>query len=312
MFAVGLFFLNIPTVFAQSADDKTFEAIRFLSVYDNLEIFDEENADAPHFFTTKNENVKGVVIIAHGLNVLPSKMGTPDSEGSLVKLFLDSGCHVFRVALSGHAGSINKMQTVSPSKWLADAYIQYCAAYIAADKQKLPLYLCAFSLGALVFEDLINEETTTPVRFEKAILFAPAIAINASARALLVLDPFMKDSAIINSMSPAEYRAQRGASLAAYKAVFELEKRIKNNNFANNNISTLVFIDGDDEFISMGGIKNHIKRFNLSAWNVFQVSNAGARINPQYHHLIIDNRCVSAETWQAITNNILKTLETEQ
>jgi hypothetical protein len=189
--------------------------------------------------------------------------------------------------------------------------MQYGAAYIKAEKQQLPLYLCAFSLGALVFEDLMNEETATPVRFEKAILFAPAIAIKTRTRLLLALYPFMKDSTIINSMSAAEYRAQRGASLAAYKAVFELEKRIKIRNFANNNRATLVFIDGDDEFISMGGIQKHINKCNLSRWNIFQVSNAGARIHPPYHHLIIDNRCVSAETWQAITNNIRTFLENE-
>jgi alpha-beta hydrolase superfamily lysophospholipase len=235
-------------------------------------------------------------------------MGSPSAEGSLVKLLLDSGYDVFRVTLKGHAGPPAEMGEASASIWLADAYTQYSAAYTEAEKRKMPLYLCAFSLGALVFEDLMNEETKTPVRFEKAVLFAPAIALRARARALLLADPFVKDSAIINSVSPVEYRAQRGASLAAYKAIFELEKRLERFQFAHNNIETLLFIDPSDELISPGGIQKYISRFALTVWRVIKISNAGAKLKPRYHHLIIDSNCVSAETWDFIASNTLNHL----
>jgi esterase/lipase len=40
-------------------------------------------------------------------------MGTPSSEGTLVKLLLDSGYNVYRVTLKGHNGSIEDMKNVT-------------------------------------------------------------------------------------------------------------------------------------------------------------------------------------------------------
>jgi esterase/lipase len=267
------------------------------------------NDELPHYWETKDKHPKGVIVVAHGLNVKPSKMGAPETEGTLVKFLLDSGYAIYRVTLAGHAGPIKNMQNVIKSDWLSDAYIQYCEAKIAAEHNNLPLYLVGFSLGALVFEYLMNEDTATPVRFEKAILFSPAIAITARAKAVLMLQPFTNDSSIINSVSPEEYRAQRGASMGAYKIVFNMEEKLCDLSFLKNNVDTIIFIDKNDEMISIGTLRSRVSNYKLTNWNVLEISNNGARIKPRYHHLLIDNRCVSPATWQYITNSILDLLE---
>ena len=259
----------------------------------------------PQYWESALPNPRGVVLAAHGLNVKPAKMGGPGAEGTVIKLLLDNGYHVYRVTLKGHGGPIEDMQTVTRQDWLNDAYLQYRTAKTTADAQRLPLYLAAFSLGALVYEVLMNAETPLPVRFEKAVLFSPALAIKSIAKTALWLGPFTNDTSIIKSASPEEYRAQKGTSMSAYKIVFGMEKSLCSASFAKCNINTLIFIDKKDEMISLALLRKRIARYQLSNWQIVEVSNKGAAIKPRYHHLLIDNKCVSAETWQHLSNALL-------
>jgi esterase/lipase len=309
---IFIFYSCIIVTPAIAKENSAFEIVRLMEYkefFPPASNISYTNDELPHYWETSDKKPKGVIVVVHGLNVKPSKMGTPETEGTLVKFLLDSGYNVYRVTLTGHAGSIENMQNVTKSDWLSDAYIQYCEAKIAAERADLSIYLLGFSLGALVFESLMNENTATPVQFEKVILFSPAIAIKTNAKVILMLQPLTNNSSIINSVSPEEYRAQRGASMGAYKNVFSMEEKLRDVSFFKNNVDTIIFIDKNDEMISIGTLKNRIKQYNLTNWNVLEISNKGAVIKPQYHHLLIDNRCVSLATWQYITNSIIGFLE---
>jgi esterase/lipase len=271
-------------------------------------LFNGVSPEDPRFFRTPQPNPQGVVVVAHGLNSKPSKMGSPSAEGTIVKLLLDSGYHVARIALTGHTDSIDDMKSASVSQWLADAYTQYCFAFNAAKAESLPLYLTAFSMGALLYEVLMNEDSGTPVRFEKAVLFSPAVAIRGAAKSVLLLNPVLKDSSVITSLSPASYRAQKGASLGAYKALFNLEERFDDNASVFNNIETLVFIERGDEFISLNELERKISRFDFSQWRIQEVSNNGSKLTPKYRHLIIDSDCVSEDTWGMMSEAVMEHL----
>ncbi|MCL2176025.1 MAG: alpha/beta hydrolase [Treponema sp.] len=259
------------------------------------------------YFKTAVFPVKGIMIIVHGLNTNPSKMGDNNTDGTLVKLFLDEGYHVYRVILPGHGGSIEEMQNINSRDWINSALLQYREAAEIARENNIPIYLTAFSLGALVYFNLINIED---VEFRRTILFAPAVAIKRVARTgIITADIFLSDNAIIKSRAPIEYRAQKGVSISAYRALFELEDNLHKNNFVNCNIPSLVLIDPKDEFISINKLKKLISNFNLSNWKIITVSGAGAEITPNYHHLIIDNKCVSQLTWNNIHERIVKFLD---
>jgi len=255
------------------------------------------------YFETTVFPVKGIIVIVHGLNTNPSKMGDDNANGTLVKLFLDEGYHVYRVILPGHGGKIEEMQNINAQDWLNSALIQYREAAEIAYKNNIPIYLAAFSLGGLVYENLIHYEKD--VKFAGIILFAPAIAIKGTARASIFFsDIFLAGSAIIKSRAPMEYRARKGASISAYNALFELEDALYKNEYINCNVPTLVFIDPKDELINISKLHKAITNFNLSNWSVITVSNIGAEIKPKYHHLIIDSKCVSYETWDFICENV--------
>jgi alpha-beta hydrolase superfamily lysophospholipase len=268
-------------------------------------------------FRTEELPVKGVVIAVHGLNVKPEKMGDVESEGSVIRALLDGGYNVVRAALTGHSGPQETMKSVTEEAWLADAYSCYLAARAEADRLAtlsfapgVPLYLAGFSLGALLFEVLMNEEREPPVRFDRAVLFSPAIAIKAAARVVLLLETAREgDRGIVKSVSPVDYRAGDGASIAAYKALFALEKRLNSQSFAKNNVPTLVFVSPRDELIAQGRLKRLLKKFALTNWTLKTVSNKGARIRPVYNHLIIDEDCLGKENWEALRRAMLDFLE---
>ena len=259
------------------------------------------------YFETAILPVKGVVVLAHGLNTKPSMMGDDKTDGTFAKLFLDAGYHVYRITLPGHSGTIEEMKNVKSQDWHNSAYSQYCEAAEISLANNIPIYLAAFSLGALVYENLMNKEKD--VVFNGAILLAPAIAIKKTSRnAVLAANIFASNSKIIKSKAPAEYRAQNGVSVSAYKALFELEDDLHKNEFANCNIPTLIFIDPKDELINNKKLQKHITNFKLTNWNIITVSNKGTEIKPKYHHLIIDNRSLPPAAWDTMSKNILEFL----
>jgi alpha-beta hydrolase superfamily lysophospholipase len=77
------------------------------------------------YFETSVFPVKGIIIVAHGLNTNPLKMGDDNSNGTLVKLFLDEGYHVYRIVLPGHGGTIEDMKNINAQDWLNSAIMQY-------------------------------------------------------------------------------------------------------------------------------------------------------------------------------------------
>jgi len=275
------------------------------SVLDNEINFNQTSYGT--IFLTTVFPARGVILLVHGLNTNPEKMGDDKSDGTLAKYFLDAGYHVYRVTLPGHSGDITEMQNVKAQDWLNSALSQYHEAANIAINNNIPIYLAAFSLGSLVYLNLLHNDNN--VVFEKMVFLAPAIATKKITRVgISAASVFCSGRSIISSRAPAEYRAQRGVSVSAYKALFELESNLHANEFANCNINTLIFIDPNDELINISGLGNIITNYNLSNWNIETISNTGAVINPNYHHLIIDNKSLSPDTWNALCVKILQFL----
>jgi esterase/lipase len=296
----NIFFYRIISLFA-------FVFYLFTSI-SLFAIDDDAFSEDTQFYETRVENIKGIALVVHGLNVKPSKMGTPSACGTLVKYFLDNGFHVLRVTLSGHNGDISGMKNIAAEKWLSDAYNAYSfLALQDGQKNNLPVVLVGFSLGALVYEQLMN--TNSDVVFQKAILFSPALAIKETAKNILLLDVFLKDDSIINSRSPADYRAQKGCSLSAYKALFNLEKSIYDFQFANNNIDTLIFVDKKDELLDIKKLTSYKNKFKLTKWNIIEIEGAKGNVKPAFHHLLIDKYAVGVEGWNILTDEMRKFIE---
>jgi pimeloyl-ACP methyl ester carboxylesterase len=169
------------------------------------------------------------------------------------------------------------------------------AQRIAAARAKqlgVPLVLVAYSLGAPI---ACAAALTSPgVRFDKLLLFAPALRIHRRSR---VLRPLARwPQLVIPSATPRAYRANQGTTIAAYSALYaaqdlcerELDRRL--------NVPALVFVDPHDELVSAGGLQRLIAERGLSNWQVHPVHKSTGAAT-RYHHLLIDPQSVGAQTW---------------
>jgi hypothetical protein len=97
--------------------------------------------------------------------------------------------------------------------------------------------------------------------------------------------------------------------MAAYRILFDMEESLRSASFKNSNVDTIIFIDKNDELISIEILRNRMNQYDLTNWRIYEVTNNGAVIRPLYHHLLIDSKCVSTETWQYISETILDFLD---
>lgn len=229
----------------------------------------------------------------HGLNLKPEKMLL------LAHDLEDMGLSVLNVKLSGHyAGS--DWNKVSRSQWLSEIKANYDLVKTEADQNHAPLYLVAYSLGAVLTIDLMEQDSS--VRFQKAILFSPALEIHGYTYLLKILNwaPSLK----IPSLSPKDYRFHNGTSIAAYKALFQSVSAVHRGNVERVKMQTTVIIDPKDELVSFVKLKNFIQDNNLSGWTILPISNQGSTLARSYHHLTVDSAAVGETQWKNILNTI--------
>jgi len=239
---------------------------------------------------------KGVILLAHGLNMKPSKMD------SLSKFFHSEGYDVYRIALSGHRGDLQEMREVTKEKWKTESLQHYEEAKKLALSKAVPLYFVGFSLGGLLYQELINTETH--IIFERVVLFAPAISMHARTQLLKAVRIF-KPQLMIFSMSPIEYRANvEGTSVGAYNVLFNAISNLRMQNFKASNIPTLLFIDPKDEVISYKGIMKIKNQFQLDQWNLVEVTNSSSTLSQSMHHIITDEAAVGTSQWNIIKDLI--------
>lgn len=233
---------------------------------------------------------KGVAVVIHGLNTSPLRMK------GIIDLLNEDGILVERVALSGHRGDMDEFQGVCRDAWLEDTREAYIAARKTADEKNLPLYFVGYSLGALINADLMSSSEAGAIRYDKMILFAPALATRWYTR-LILAGGTLGSRYVAPSGAPISYRAYGGTPMSAYNSLFESKAAVRGTEFRNLNIPTLVFLDPEDELISPNSLENVLRKFKLTQWKLEYVDNSESAVLPHFHHLIIDEESVGQGEW---------------
>jgi len=123
-------------------------------------------------------------------------------------------------------------------------------------------------MGGLLGVDLLSSQPG--VKFDKMVLFAPAIKMRTRNSLLKILSPFPR--IVIPSIADKSYLTNKGTSIAAYNALFEMYAHLENNLDPKKiNIPTVVFIDKQDELISFSGLQSMIQDQNLDQWKIHPV-----------------------------------------
>jgi esterase/lipase len=259
----------------------------------------------------RTKKVKGVALVVHGLNLKPERMQ------SIIAELNDTGIDVLNLSLRGHGNNylrnphlsddqarLESFQTVTYRLWLEEIYTAYLKVRQRAYKKRVPVFFVGFSLGGLMGCDLLLLQHD--VSYDRMVLFAPALSINAEGYLLKALMPF--PNMVIDSLSPIYYRSNAGTPMAAYKALFEAVDNFNKNANDKLNKPTLIFIDKKDEFVSCAKLNEMITRWNLDHWQIQILQkddNIGEKVS---HHLIIDRDSVGKQMWQQMKKAIKKHL----
>jgi esterase/lipase len=250
-----------------------------------------------------SKQILGIALVIHGLNLMPQKMKPT------IERLVGSGIEVFNCSLRGHGDNYLHQENLSDDEarlesfkqvtyelWRHETYEAY--KHVAARSKQVggaPVFLIGYSLGGLIGCDLFL--AFPEVKFNKMVLFAPALKIRAYSYVLKLLSPFPR--VIIPSASPRNYRSNRGTSIAAYHALYSAISNLQQSMSDKLNIPTIVFVDKADEFVSHKGIGQMIKREKLTRWKLYTVQKA-ENAQKQYHHLIIDAPSLGDNVWENI------------
>ncbi len=255
-------------------------------------------------------HINGVALVIHGLNLRPDKMV------ALISTLTTSGVAVLNLSLRGHGKNhevdsrlsssqarMKAFKTVSHSVWFQEAHHAYLYAKQRSNEQNVPLFLVAFSYGALLGSDLFASRPN--VRFDKMALFAPAFTITMGY-GLKWLSPFPR--LVIPSYSSTSYRANAGTPMAAYNTLFSTITHFKTHLGPQLNVPTIIFIDPKDELISLRGLKRMIQAERLTRWKLHRLQKGPVGVKTGLHHLIIDEDSLGPKVWDEVRNRMVRHL----
>jgi alpha-beta hydrolase superfamily lysophospholipase len=260
--------------------------------------------------------LEGVALVIHGLNCRPDKMG------AIIAILNASGIDCLNLSLRGHGTNFSPIDDMSPDAarmvafksvsyplWKAEAYKAYQIAKRKSALYGRPLFLIGFSMGGLLGVDLMVSNPN--VRFDKIVLFAPALAMLQRNYLIQIFSPF--PHLVIPSAGDPSYLANDGTPMAAYNALFDMLAHFENHlDPQAMNIPTVVFIDEEDELVSYASLKQMVENENLDQWKIHPVRKDETATEVNMHHLIIDAAAVGNAMWQEIVDITLRHLIGDQ
>ena len=244
------------------------------------------------------EKPKAIVVVLHGLNLKPSKMD------GWAHMLAGHGAMVARLELHGHQEGAD-MALASSAQWCQEFHEQMAVVQKKSAELGVPMYFLGFSLGAVVGLHWLAEDNGADAGFAKVALIAPAIAVPWYAKAAVGLFSLFGQGYYLPSRSPERYRAHKGTSIAAYRALFEVRDALERSKYKNNNIPALVVIDRYDELVPANAIRKTIQTYRLSQWLLEIVDNKFAYDNFGFRHLLVDEESMGQDLWQDLCKRVL-------
>jgi len=264
------------------------------------------------FYTDSPGELKGVALVIHGLNLRPDRM-LP-----IISKLNESGIDVLRLSLRGHGDNYSRgngvdedqarldaFKNVSYQVWMNEAYWAYMQLKERGESKEVPFFLTAFSLGGLIGLDMFA--SNADVRFDKLVLFAPAIRLRTTIYLQRVLSPFPR--LVIPSLADKSYLSnEKGTPIAAYNALFDGLNSFDENADQKINVPTLIFIDEQDEFIPLRKLKKLAEEKEWNQWRFYTVEKDKTAEDDSFYHHIIDASSTGKSAWQAMMEAVEKHL----
>ncbi|ATH07799.1 hypothetical protein BIY24_07510 [Halobacteriovorax marinus] len=233
---------------------------------------------------TFEDDIKGIILIVHGLNLNPEKM---ESLGNFYKAKKIAPIYV---RLTGHTENTSWDQ-VTKQRWIKDFYSPLCQAHVNSKQLNIPMYGLGFSLGALVIQHAI-EKFNAP--FESVSYIAPAFKTRWYTMFITALFK-MGLTFEIPSGNFVEYRAKDSTGLLAYKGMWEITQELK----FNDNIKKVITMDKRDELIDYFSTRDLCKTW--SNCQMEELISSPSKNEKKIYHLAIDSATLGQKAWNKLT-----------
>jgi alpha-beta hydrolase superfamily lysophospholipase len=246
---------------------------------------------------TQSATPRGWVLVAHGMNLRPSRM-QPLAEAVCNA---ESGLACRILTLEGHEEGIpSRMRQVTAASWKATMLEEI--RWIREQAGEKPVFFLGFSLGSLMGAWAMQQFEENP--FERAVLLAPPIETHAYARlAALIPGP---SHWTLPSRNHPEYRANSGTSLGAYRALFAIQDELRNAKPRGRprQDDVLALVNPDDELVSARKLRRRAEKSGWSHWQIEDVLTLRPSLRPVYQHLFIDEPSMGSEAWEHLVSRI--------
>jgi alpha-beta hydrolase superfamily lysophospholipase len=254
------------------------------------------------------EKLNGVALVIHGLN------GRPDKMESIIAEMTAAGIDCLNLSLRGHGENYAQLNNTDSEEarmqafksasyrvWRSETYQAYQQVKKRSNRYGTGLFFVGFSMGGLLGVDLF---TSNPyVKFDKMVLFAPALKMHNRNYLLKTMSPF--PGLVVPSFAPGSYRTNKATPMAAYNALFEAVKHFEKNLDPKINVPTVVFLDEQDELISFSGLEKMIRNQKLDQWKIHPVKKDRTATEIDMHHIIIDEASVGKRMWKEIVDTAI-------
>lgn len=249
----------------------------------------------------------GLVLIAHGLNLKPSKMQ------ALADTLCNerTGLECRSLVLPGHAEKGHEEYAHEPppadtlAAWKAAILEQVEQAHTAAGER--PLYFLGFSVGALAGAWAAQQaqlQSQAPL-FDRMILIAPPIETRWVARLMTWIPG--PDTLGIPSLNHEGYRVGSTTPLGHYRALYALQDEFREGQQAAlGMIPTLMLVNPKDEMISLPRLQRRLTRSGWDHWRLEEVGPIEPGLKPVYQHLTIDEPSMGPGAWLRMQRQILE------
>lgn len=270
-----------------------------------------ENQSIRWFHRNASQELKGIALVIHGLNLRPDKME------SIIEILTGSGVDALNLSLRGHGKNYSQQdgsddaqarlkafKSVSYELWRDEIYAAYKIAKHRSNQNSVPLFFVGFSFGALMGVDLLA--SMPDVQFDRMVLFAPGLKIHSRYQIARVLSPF--PGLTLPSFSIKSYRDNDGTPVVAYNALLDSLEHLDKNLNPKVNVPALIFIDQKDEFVSYDELKKLVENDNFDQWKFHVVKKEGSGEPGKIHHLIIDEASTGKGVWKEMITVMMKHL----
>lgn len=250
---------------------------------------------------------KGVVGLAHGLNNPPSIMGEIAAE--LVK----EGFETTLLELSGHRDDspLSEMRRVSAVKWISEFQNFMLQVQSRAKECSAPAHFVGYSMGALLHAHYLS--TRENFRSDgNNVYLAPALKTHNFTRLVTWLP--LWNTVVLPSFNHPTAIAQEGSSMAAFRALFEIQNAFNDNaSTALKQHRTLILIDPKDELVSYSKTEALLEKLTLQpAWQQQAFTPSEKAKEDFKHHLFLTRQSAGGEAFTKLIHTIVRFLSTSK